>query len=69
MNGADDAGLLAMQALVFAELPTTRTLTLPLATLFKAAPCAVNIVLPQINSAKNFVIRSSPGCSCGVGQV
>jgi hypothetical protein len=35
-----------MQALVFAELPTTRTVTLRLATLFKAAPCAVNIVLP-----------------------
>jgi hypothetical protein len=37
---AGDAGVAAVFG---AELPTTRTLAFRLATLFKAAPCAVNI--------------------------
>lgn len=44
-------------ALVFAGLPTTRTLTVFLATLLRTAPCALNI-LPL---AERRSFRSIPG--------
>ena len=57
LEGKLGADFMAMYALVLAGLPTTKTLTVRLATWSKALPCAVKICA----LAESKSLRSMPG--------